>query len=46
MQDIKKAGKVGITKIGHTVSGVFGITPDARVRGRDVNPTEITHGKA
>lgn len=45
MQPIKKAGKVGITKVGHTVSGVFGITPDAKVRGRSVEPTEISHGK-
>lgn len=46
MQPVTKAGKVGITKVGHTAAGVFGITPDAQVRGRSKTPTELNHGKA
>lgn len=45
MKPITKAGKVDITKVGHTTSGQFGTDPNAQVRGRDKTPTPLSHGK-
>lgn len=38
-QSLGKTGSAEIKKIGHTNSGVFGSEPDARVKGRSVEPT-------
>lgn len=40
-----KAGGATIKKVGHTYSGKFGSNPGAKVRGRNVEPTEQTFGK-
>lgn len=45
MQKPTKPGNVKITAVGHTVNNAFGNTPDARVKGRPTEPTQITFGK-
>ena len=45
IQPITKAGKVGITQVGHTTSGQFGTSPSINVRGRSAMPTDLSHGK-
>lgn len=37
-------GKAELKKIGHTTSGVFGLEPNAKVRGRGTEPTPQTFG--
>lgn len=44
-KDIGKTGSAPIKKIGHTFSGVFGVDPNATVRGRGTDPTDITFNK-
>lgn len=36
-----KTGDAPLKKVGHTASGVFGITPDAKVKGRGTEPTPL-----
>lgn len=37
-----KTGSAPIKKVGHTFSGVFGSEPNAKVKGRPTEPTDIT----
>ena len=39
-KSIGKTGSAPIKKVGHTFSGSFGSTPDAKVKGRGTEPTE------
>lgn len=41
----QKTGSAPIEKVGHTYSGVFGMEPMAKTKGRTVTPTPITFGK-
>lgn len=41
---ITKAGGADIKRVGHTFSNQFGLTPNAKVRGRSETPTDITFG--
>ena len=45
MQKPSKPGNVKITPVGHTSNNSFGITPDARVKGRPTDPSPLTFGK-
>lgn len=45
MQKPTAPGNVKITPVGHTQNGAFGITPDAKVKGRPTQPSPITFGK-
>lgn len=36
-----KTGGASLQKIGHTYSSVFGSDPNAKVRGRGTEPTEL-----
>jgi hypothetical protein len=42
---IGKTGSAPIKKIGHTFSGNFGSDPNAKVKGRGMEPSDITFGK-
>lgn len=42
---VGSTGGATVKKIGHTVSGVFGVEPDAKVKGRPTEPTPISYGK-
>lgn len=43
--NLGKTGDAPLKKVGHTYSANFGSDPDAKVRGRAVEPTPITFGK-
>jgi len=45
MQKPSKPGNVKITPVGHTTIPAFGLDPNAKVKGRPVEPSPITFGK-